>query len=118
MSLAFLTGRLWPFRWALALSLALMLAESAAVLAVPWLGGQIVGGLFDATDPAIGVLTPALVVLCALPEIEHIVQRRVVAKTSNTVTAGLPSLMLADRIPRLLDRQIEYQKSSVVARCA
>ncbi|MGR3495023.1 ABC transporter ATP-binding protein [Citreimonas sp.] len=100
MSLAFLLERLWPYRAALALSLVLMLAESAAVLVVPWLGGQIVGGLISAVALPIGLLAGGLIALFALQAVLGIVRLRVLERTSETVSADLRA-HLYDHLQRL-----------------
>lgn len=84
-----LGDKLWPFRWPLALCLALMLTESAALLVVPWLGGHIVGGLVSSAQLPLGGLAVGLIGLFALRAGLQIAQRRVLAKTAEELTASL-----------------------------
>lgn len=89
MSIKVLIDQLWPFRWSLAFCLVLMLAESAAVLVVPWLGGQIVGGLLSSAQLPLGGLAIGLIGLFALRAGLQIAQRRMLAKTAEELTASL-----------------------------
>lgn len=95
-----LRDKLWPFRWPLALCLALMLAESAAVLVVPWLGGRIVGGLLSSSQLPLGSLAVGLICLFALQAGLQIAQRRMLARTAARLTASL-RIDLYDHIQRL-----------------
>ncbi|MDU8913744.1 ABC transporter ATP-binding protein [Aestuariicoccus sp. MJ-SS9] len=81
--------RLWPFRLALALSFLLMIAESAAVLVVPWLGGQIVGGLFSPSETSIAVMAFGLIGLFGLQSVMQVLHRRILSKAAEGLTADL-----------------------------
>ena len=47
MNLGVLLGYAWPYRVTLAFCISLMLLETAAALAVPWLGGQFASGVLS-----------------------------------------------------------------------
>ena len=53
-----------PYRWLLSLCVLLMLLESAAALAVPWLGGQLAGALLPGGD--VGTKAPAGILVAML----------------------------------------------------
>lgn len=55
-----------PYRGLLALCALLMLAESAAALAVPWLGGKLAGAMLPGGDAAAASTTTVLVAMLAL----------------------------------------------------
>ena len=51
MSILTLLGYARPYRLALAIIAGLMLAQTLAVLMLPWLGGRLAAGFFDAKQP-------------------------------------------------------------------
>jgi subfamily B ATP-binding cassette protein MsbA len=63
--LRFLLGYATPYRTTLAFCALLMLAESGMALAVPWLGGQLAGGLLGEAAAVTGPLLLALLALFA-----------------------------------------------------
>ena len=70
--LQFLLGHAAPYRRVLAFCALLMLAESGMALAVPWLGGQLAGGLLS--DAAAAVTGPVLAALLALFALQALVK--------------------------------------------
>lgn len=89
MNFATLSEKLWPFRWPLALCLVLMLTESIATLAVPWLGGCIVGSLLSSSQLTLGGLAGGLIGLFVFQALLKITQRRILGNTAEKLTAGL-----------------------------
>jgi ATP-binding cassette subfamily B protein len=55
-----------PYRRTLVFCILLMLLESAAALAVPWLGGQLAGVLLPGGETGVGAAGPVLVAMLAL----------------------------------------------------
>ena len=84
-----------PYRWPLALVALLMLASSAVTLAVPWLAGQMLGGLFTEQGKNLGALVGWL--LLALALITGL--KVIVALLSGSISARL----LADLRQRVYD---------------
>ncbi|WP_146132401.1 ABC transporter ATP-binding protein [Marivita geojedonensis] len=106
---AFLQQNLWPFRWHLALCLLLMVLESGAVLFVPWLGGSIVGGLFAQTEFSIGLLASGLIALLFIQSGLQVLQRRVLQRTIERLTAQL-RIKVYDHLQRLPLSWLEDQR--------
>jgi ATP-binding cassette subfamily B protein/subfamily B ATP-binding cassette protein MsbA len=84
-----------PYRWPLALVALLMLASSAVTLAVPWLAGQMLGGIFSEQGKNLNTLVGWL--LLALALITGL--KVVVAQLSGSISAR----MLADLRQRVYD---------------
>ena len=100
MILAFLRPRIWPFRWQLAVCLVLMLAESLAVLVMPWLAGRIAEDILGRPGLPFGWLAGGLIGLLALQAGLRILQARVLQRTSERLTASL-RIDLYDHVQRL-----------------
>ncbi|SDK67481.1 ABC transporter ATP-binding protein [Aliiruegeria lutimaris] len=86
-----------------------MLVESGAVLFVPWLGGLIIGGLFTQDDVSIGLLAGGLIGLLFLQSSLQILQRRVLQRTVERLTAGL-RIGIYDHLQRLPLPWLEDQR--------
>lgn len=83
-----------PWRWTLAACVLLMLAETGAALAVPWLAGQFAGGLLGGeAGGAVALDTPvllgALLGLLALQSVLRFVSALWLGHTSDAVLADL-----------------------------
>ena len=100
MTRDFLWNSVWPYRWPLLLCLALMMFESGMVLIVPWLGGQIAGGLLSDTGVSLSTLALGLITVFAVQAAIQVVQRRVLQGTTERVHAGL-RVELYDHLQRL-----------------
>ena len=84
-----LLGFAWPFRRALALSLGLMLLETAAALTVPWLGGLFASGVLSAGTFSIGTISLGLLGLLGLRFLLQGMREVVLASTAQGIRAKL-----------------------------
>ena len=84
-----------PYRWHLTLVAVLMLASSAVTLAVPWLAGQMLGGIISDQGQAFGALVGWLLLALVLITLLKII----VANLSGSISARL----LADLRQRIYD---------------
>lgn len=94
MSLRWILSLARPWRWALALSSLLMLAETALALAIPWLAGRYAGDLLGGSAPAGGLLLALVGVLAA---------QALLAFASSWVTGNIGEQVLASLRTRLYD---------------
>ncbi len=87
-----------PYRGTLAVCIALMLLESAAALAVPWLGGQLAGTLLPVGEPASAGIGPVLLAMLGLFVLQALL------KFVNTYLLGTAAeQMVSDLKVRLYD---------------
>lgn len=87
MTLRQLLAYAWPYRGALALSAMLMLAETAAALAVPWFGGLLAGGVIEGAD--VVALVALLLALFAAQAVLAIVSRSILGRVGERILADL-----------------------------
>lgn len=78
-----------PHRTALLLSGALMLGESLAALAIPWLGGRLADGLLDAGDIATEAIVATVLALLVLQAALRIAQGTILAHTSQALLSRM-----------------------------
>ena len=82
MNLRVLRGFTRPYRVNLAFCVSLMLLETAAALAVPWLGEQLASGVLSSSASA---HVPHIVGLAGpfrIPGVAHVCQRHVLSRTA------------------------------------
>jgi subfamily B ATP-binding cassette protein MsbA len=89
MNFRFLLGCAWPYRSSLAFCAALMLAETAAALATPWLGGQFAQGVLEAGSTGVDAILLWLLALFAAQALIKFVSSYVLSRTSERILADL-----------------------------
>lgn len=88
-----LLDMVWPYRGALALSLVLMIAQSAALLAMPWLAGLFSAAMMQ--GQAVGaLLLLAFVLICAQAALGYV---------TGVQTQGVAVRLVADASTRVFD---------------
>jgi subfamily B ATP-binding cassette protein MsbA len=87
--LRFLLGYARPYRATLAFCALLMLAESAMALAVPWLGGQLAGGLLGDAAAVTGPLLLALLALFAAQALIKFGNGHLLSRSAERILADL-----------------------------
>lgn len=95
MSLRWILSLARPWRWALALSSLLMLAQTALALAIPWLAGRYAGDLLGGSVAASGGLLVALVGVLAA--------QALLAFASTWISGNIGEQVLASLRTRLYD---------------
>ncbi len=98
---ATLFGYAWPYRQRLALIGFLMVLNSAATLAIPWLLGHVAGGIVARETSASGNLVPILLVCLFLVAVLSAASDYVAGDTSARITADLREKIYAhlQRLP-------------------
>jgi len=89
MKLRVLLGFARPYAANLTFCLSLMLLETGAALAVPWLGGQFAGGVISQARTDIGPILLALLALFALQAMLKFVNGYVLGRTAEGILADL-----------------------------
>ena len=89
MGIADLLARAAPFRRALLAISALTIAESFALLALPWLGGKVLGMIVAGGGPQMAEVVALLVLTLALLTALNIAAAMLSARTAGQVLAGL-----------------------------
>ena len=90
MNLRVLLGFAAPYRASLAFCGALMLLETAAALAVPWLGGQFAGGVLSSHgQPDVRSILLALLALFAFQAVVKFANGYVLSRTAQQILADL-----------------------------
>jgi ATP-binding cassette subfamily B protein len=89
MNLRVLLGFARPYRVNLAFCVSLMLLETAAALAVPWLGGQFAGGLLSQARADLSPILLALLALFAFQAVLKFVNGYVLSRTAECILADL-----------------------------
>ena len=89
MNLRVLLGYAWPYRVNLAFCVSLMLLETAAALAVPWLGGQFASGLLSEARADMSPILLALLALFALQALLKFANGYVLSRTAECILADL-----------------------------
>lgn len=95
MNISLLLDLARPYRRGLAFAGALMLCESAATLALPWIGGQFLAGVITLADINIGGLVALLLALFALQSLFRFFTGYVLSRTSAALLADLRSQIYA-----------------------
>jgi ATP-binding cassette, subfamily B, bacterial len=78
-----------PYRFKLAICIALMLAETASSLAIPWLGGQFAGRMLAAANKDARAILLALLALFAIQAALKFVNGYILGRTAEQVLADL-----------------------------
>lgn len=89
MDLRLILGFAWPWRATLALCSLLMLLETGAVLAVPWLAGQFAARLLTGSGQAGGALLGALLLLFGMQAILKFANRLLLGRAAEAILADL-----------------------------
>ncbi|MEP6964294.1 MAG: ABC transporter transmembrane domain-containing protein, partial [Polaromonas sp.] len=89
MNLRLILGFAMPWRATLALCSLLMLAETGAALAVPWLAGQFAAGLLTGAAQAGGALLLGLLALFAVQALLKFVNAWLLGRTAEAILADL-----------------------------
>jgi len=78
-----------PYRASLAIAGAFMLLETAAALAVPWLGGQFAGRVLSSGQPGLSTILLALLALFAFQALLKFANAYQLARTAERISADL-----------------------------
>ena len=89
MNVQILLAYAWPYRASLGFCGVLMLAETAAALAVPWLGGQFAGGVLAAGQFDVDAILLALLALFAIQALIKFANAYVLSRTAVQILADL-----------------------------
>ncbi|MGI9403912.1 MAG: ABC transporter ATP-binding protein, partial [Hyphomicrobium sp.] len=89
MNLRILLGYAAPYRASLAFCGALMLLETAAALAVPWLGGQFAGGVLSQGQTNVSSILLMLLALFAFQALLKFANGYVLSRTAQQILADL-----------------------------
>ncbi len=89
MDLRLILGFAWPWRGTLALCIALMLAETVAALALPWLAGQFAGGLLTGAPQTGGLLLAGLLLIVGLQAVLQFGNRWLGGRAAESILADL-----------------------------
>ena len=89
MTLRHLLAYAWPYRGALVLSALLMLAETAAALAVPWFGGLLAGGVLSGAGADISAIVGMLIALFAVQAVLSVISRTILGRVGERILADL-----------------------------
>lgn len=89
MNLKILLGYVAPYRVSFAIASALMMLETAAALAVPWLGGQFAGGVLAQGKLSVSVVLIALLALFAIQALLKFANGYILTLTSENILADL-----------------------------
>lgn len=89
MDLKHLLAYAAPYRWRLALAGAFMIAETAAVLAVPWIGGRFAGSILSERQTEIAWLVLALLAALGLQAVLRFANGCVSSRTAERLLADL-----------------------------
>ncbi len=89
MNLRVLLGFAAPYRASLAFAGALMLFETAAALAVPWLGGRFAGGVLSHGRPDVSAILVALLALFAFQAVVKFANGYLLSRTAERILADL-----------------------------
>ncbi|WP_421906103.1 ABC transporter ATP-binding protein [Mameliella sp.] len=77
------------YKGRLALALALQMLETGIALAIPWVGGRLVGGLIDSTEIGVGAIVLALIGLIALRTALRIANGLALLTTTQRILADM-----------------------------
>ena len=89
MNLRILLSYAAPYRASLAVAGAFMLLETAAALAVPWLGGQFAGGVLSSGQPEVNAILLALLGLFAFQALLKFANGYQLGRTGERISADL-----------------------------
>jgi ATP-binding cassette, subfamily B, bacterial len=89
MNLRFLLSFATPWRWTLAICALLMVGQSVASLAVPWLAGQFAAGLLGGGAQTGGLLLAGLLGLFAVQAVLSFLNQRLLGEASAAILADL-----------------------------
>lgn len=89
MNLSLLLRHAAPYRGSLAFAGALMLGETAATLALPWIGGQFLAGVITVADIDIGAIVGLLLALFAAQALFRFFSNYVLSRISQQILADL-----------------------------
>ena len=89
MDLRLILGFAWPWRGTLALCVVLMLAETGAALALPWLAGQFAGGLLTGAPQTGGLLLAGLLLIVGLQAVLQFGNRWLGGRAAESILADL-----------------------------
>jgi ATP-binding cassette subfamily B protein len=89
MNLGVLLGYARPYRMTLAFCVSLMLLQTAAALAVPWLGGQFATGVLSQARANMSFILLALLALFALQALLKFANGYVLSRTAECILADL-----------------------------
>ena len=89
MTLRHLLAYARPYRGALVVAMLLMLAETAAALAVPWFGGLLAGGVLAGATVDVGTIVALLIALFAVQAVLAVVSRTILGRIGERILADL-----------------------------
>ncbi len=89
MNLSLLLGHAAPYRRSLVFAGALMLGETAATLALPWIGGQFLAGVITVAEIDVGAIVALLLALFAAQALFRFFSNYVLSRTSQQILADL-----------------------------
>lgn len=115
MTAASLLGYTRPHLWGLVFCVFLMMGQSAALLAMPWLAGELSQQFFSGVTVDVGWLALGLVVLFAVQAAFQILRSFVLADVSQSIVADLRKTVYRHVQNLPMDFHLERQRGDVMS---